>query len=448
MRKIIRLEVEVNFPVGRASANEIFSEIELLGQSVYEQVSPIVLEAYQELIVGTLCSASGLEAKKGLALHNKKSSDERCRCRRFKRAGYWSKPRCIRGERGEIWFKPALVECHGCGRRLTPVLEALELNTRQGHTDLLLRKLVEAVSDTSYRRAMDQLSVLAEVPVAKSTAHQWVADVELPTGTSGSDDLLTADGTGFKKVGGKKGQARLVLKIGADNEIHPVGVWAGQSWETIASEVKEQQNGQSPLFFSDGERGLEDWLGKLAGSSQRCQWHAVRETGYALWEDGVNLKKRRVMQKQVGQLMAIEIPEEDLEYVSERDKENLRSRIRQAEAQLDALCQTFEATQCPKAATYLRRARDQMFSHLRLWIDTGIIAPRTTSIVENIIRELVRRLKKVGWNWSDEGAARMGRIVMMRRYDQDGWNQYWNDRINLRGRCKLRLIKCELAYVA
>jgi len=45
---------------------------------------------------------------------------------------------------------------------------------------------------------------------------------------------------------------------------------------------------------------------------------------------------------------------------------------------------------------------------LRLWLETGIVCPRTTSIIENLIRELVRRLKKIGWNWSDAGAERSG----------------------------------------
>lgn len=30
----------------------------------------------------------------------------------------------------------------------------------------------------------------------------------------------------------------------------------------------------------------------------------------------------------------------------------------------------------------------------------------STSILENITRELGRRLKKLGWNWSDEGIVR------------------------------------------
>jgi hypothetical protein len=270
----------------------------------------------------------------------------------------------------------------------------------------------------------------------------------MPIKQTGKNDLLGADGTGFKKQGSKKGQVRLVLKIGPEGAVEPVGVWAGTSWMQIGADVADQQQGQGRLFVSDGERGLEDWLGPLCENSQRGHWHAAREVGYALWEDKLSFKDRKQRQKQVGKMIALEIPEEDIEWVSQREKDQLRYRIAQAEKQLDGLCEEFESQGYPKASTYLRRARDQMFNHLRLWLDTGIIAPRTTSIIENLIRELVRRLKKIGWNWSDEGAARMGRIVMIRRYDPEAWFEYWNQRINLRGRCKITLLSCEVQDAA
>lgn len=449
MRRVIDLKLDVNFPEERASANEIFSAVSLALQSVYEELTRVVIECYQEHVVGVLCTSSGLKAKQGLGLHEDKTHPGcRCRGRRFKRAGYWSEDRRLRGERGEVWFRPAMVECVKCGKRLTPVLEALELEARQTHTELLLNKVIEAIADTSYQRGMDQLNVLAEAPVPKSTAHRWAASVEMPIKQTGENDLLGADGTGFKKQGSKKGQVRLVLKIGPEGEVEPVGVWAGTSWEQIASDVADQQQGQGRLFVSDGERGLEDWLGPLCERSQRGHWHAAREVGYALWEDKLPFKDRKQRQKQVGKMIALEIPEEDIEWVSEREKTQLRYRIAQAEKQLADLCDEFESKGYPKASTYLKRARDQMFNHLRLWLDTGIIAPRTTSIIENLIRELVRRLKKIGWNWSDAGAARMGRIVMIRRYDPEAWYRYWNERINLRGRCKITLLSYKVQEAA
>jgi len=173
MTRVVELELEVNFPEERASAHEVFAAVPMALQSLYEQVTPLVIERYQEHIVGDLCSASGRKAQRGLGLHEKKGcSGKRCRCRRFKRAGYWQRERNLRAERGKVNVRPAMVQRVGCGKRLTPVLEALESQPHQSHTELLLSKVVEAIADTRYRRSIDQLSVFAEVPVAKSTAHR------------------------------------------------------------------------------------------------------------------------------------------------------------------------------------------------------------------------------------------------------------------------------------
>ena len=124
------------------------------------------------------------------------------------------------------------------------------------------------------------------------------------------------------------------------------------------------------------------------------------------------MSERKEVQKELTRLLAIELPSATIEEVSGEEKAELRRRLQAAEAALDDLHRGFAAKGYEKAGLYLANARDRLFGHLRLWLETGIVCPRTTSIVENLIRELVRRLKKIGWNWSDAGATRMGRMVM------------------------------------
>ena len=122
--------------------------------------------------------------------------------------------------------------------------------------------------------------------------------------------------------------------------------------------------------------------------------------------------------------------------------------MKAAETQLDHLEQDFAAKGYRKAATYVSNAKERLFGHLRPWLETGIVCPPPPSIIENLIRELVRRLKMTGWNWSDAGAARMGPIVMIRRYDPEVWEEYWNRRMDFPGRCQIDLSTCERRRVA
>lgn len=449
MKMVVDLQLEVNIESDRANANEIFDAVSGAVREVAGKLAGSIVEHYQSRIVEVLCSPSGPVAKKGLGSHEVKADPQKkCRHRRFKRAGYWSETRELRSDVCAMEFRPALVECEACGKRITPVLEALELPRYQSRTDQLLRTVAEAIADTSYRRGSHQLQMLANVPVPKSTAHRWAATIELPVSAGSGQPFLGADGTKFKRQPGERGEVRMVLELGLEGEIRPLGVWAGTAWEQIAREVRAKLKNRPELFISDGERAMEKWLAKLANRSERCHWHLSRDSGFALWEDGAPLQERQQIRKQLSQLLAIELPGGDLETVSAQDQQQLRERIDAAKQQIDELVGQFDQKGYQKAATYLSRARDRLFCHLDLWLETGIIAPRTASILENIIRELVRRLKKVGWNWSDEGATRMGRIVMMRRYDPEGWNTLWRDRLNLQGRCKISIIRFETRRVA
>ncbi len=253
------------------------------------------------------------------------------------------------------------------------------------------------------------------------------------------EPFLGAEGTGFHKQPGQRGEVRLVLEMEENGPIRPLGVWAGKSWEAISEEVKDRLKGQPRLFVGDGEAGMEEWLGRLAERANRCLWHLPRGSGYALWGDGVPKAERDAVGERLRRLVAIEVPEEDVETVSAEDKEKLREKIAAAEQELEELRADCEAKGYLRAASYLANTRNRVFNHLWLWLETGLVAPRTASIVENTIRELVRRLKKVGWNWSDAGATRMGRVVLLRRYDEEAWHQYWRDRMNLHDRCQIQI---------
>lgn len=449
MEIMITLQLKVKIVEDRCNLNEVASEVSRVVPEIAGDVVLGIVGIYQEGVVDVLCRASGSRAKRGLGSHEKKGEPgKKCHCRTFKRAGTWSGPKRVEGEHFKVDFYPEAVECAGCGKRLTPVLGALELKPYQGKAVQLEQKAMEAVADTSYRRGSHQLDVLGEIPVAKSTMHRWAAKLELPKMESEGEPFLLADGTGFKRQPGERGEVRLVLEMGESGKIRPLGVWAGTPWKQIAKEIKSRLKGQPDLFIGDGELAMEQWLGRLTGNVQRCQWHLTRDSGVILWHDEAPKEEKEKVKRKLPQLMAIEVPAEDIETVSREDKEKLREQIRGAEKDLLDLQQDFEAKGYERAATYLKNARDHLFTYLRLWLETGIVGPKTSSIIENIIRELVRRLKKVGWNWSDKGAAKMGQLVMIRRYAPDDWKEFWKKRMNLKGRCQIQLLSCHAKRVA
>ena len=55
--------------------------------------------------------------------------------------------------------------------------------------------------------------------------------------------------------------------------------------------------------------------------------------------------------------------------------------------------------------------------------------------IERLMRELARRLKRIGACWTARGAAKMARIVIKRLLSPKKWEDYWNRRMRINGRC-------------
>lgn len=74
-----------------------------------------------------------------------------------------------------------------------------------------------------------------------------------------------------------------------------------------------------------------------------------------------------------------------------------------------------------------------MFSYVRRWLLTGIVGPRASSMIERMMRELARRLKRMAFGWSEKGAAQMARIII-KRFTSDGqWDKYWKKKLRIQG---------------
>jgi hypothetical protein len=81
-----------------------------------------------------------------------------------------------------------------------------------------------------------------------------------------------------------------------------------------------------------------------------------------------------------------------------------------------------------------------MFSYVDRWLQTGIVSPRVSSFIERMMRELARRLKRMAFGWSQEGAAKMARIIIKRFTSANQWENYWKNRLNIKGNVILSLI--------
>ena len=126
-----------------------------------------------------------------------------------------------------------VVECLGCGKRFSPLLDALRIEPYGGHEDVLEKAVIDTCIDTNYRRLIKGHSL----DVSLGGVHNFLAGSDIDDVLGDELDLdpyraVLADGTKFKKQGGKRGEMRVLVGITASGRLEPIGSWVDTFWRT------------------------------------------------------------------------------------------------------------------------------------------------------------------------------------------------------------------------
>ena len=357
------------------------------------------------------------------------------------------KPRKIRTSVGQIEFHCRHFRCRNCRAVQVPLLKFLKIDSHQRKTAELEEIVASVIPDQSYRRTSAHLEVVGSIVVPKSTLHDWIktSTCDKVGAQRGEFSQIFPDGTGYKRRSNKKagttnrGEVKVMLGVDHEGNTVPIGAWSGESWADIGEaicpreEAKETQLYLADQLVLDGEPGMVEGLEHLAATTQRCHWHLPRDLGFTMWQDSATLRERKFEACKLTNLLAIELPEDAIDFVSEKDKEALLTRYEEAEEKLDDLIEDLECRGYSKASGYVARAKNHLFTYLGAWLDLGIRCPRTNSLIERIMREVGRRLKRIAFGWSEGGAAKMARIVLAKLLNPKGWQRYWEERKHIAG---------------
>lgn len=354
---------------------------------------------------------------------------------------------------------PALmrVKCPYCGRTHVPMLEICGIEAYQTKTDGLEKLILEKCAQTSYRRVEDDVAGTMGVKADHSTFHRWVLrtdadEIKVPEdaiasipGVKGPKPVqVFADGTKCKGVGddgpkghghARQGDIKVLLGIRESGSVFPVGTWAGhETWKEIGDELERRKVKfpEGSVLICDGEAEISEQLARIVnGFHQRCQWHTERDLYHEMWQDGGNREKSRPFQDRLRKIMAIELPKEDFEKVSDEDRKTLSEKTDSAERQMDGLIADVRKGGYAKAAGYLERAKSALFAYVRRWLLLGIACPKASSFIERTMRELGRRIKKLAYNWKEAGLNKISSILLRIFASNEEWENYWKERMDL-----------------
>ena len=378
-------------------------------------------------------------------IYHKKSHPFSC-CGRsdFKLNGGYN--RCIKTSLGEVSLYWHRICCKHCGNTIMILKDFLKLMHYQTKTNELEQIVIDAVSETSYRRAVKGIGDHKLIKLSHHTAHNWVMQTDCDEIKLSGDIIgsmgpmqIVADGTGFKgrpeNGKDKKGDLKVVVGVNTAGDVFPLGSWTDTTWKEINRHWKSNKIKfpEGSILVADGEPGLADAFTEQVELEQRCHWHVVRDLYHCMHHDGAPLEKTKLLQRGLAGVLAIELPEGDFKEIKESEKDEVEKKIEDADAALGKLINFLNKQGYNKAATYIAGARRSMFSYVRRWLKFGIVCPRASSLIERVIRELGRRLKKLAYNWSDKGAAKIARIILKKFTNEKEWEAYWKNRLGIVG---------------
>lgn len=354
---------------------------------------------------------------------------------------------------------PALmrVKCPFCGRTYVPMLEICGIEAYQTKTAGLEKMILEECAQTSYRRVEKDVMDTMRLKADHSTFHRWVlrtdadeikvpedAIASIPGAKGPAPVQVFADGMKCKGVGddgpkghghARQGDIKVLLGIRDSGKVFPIGTWAGhETWKEIGDELERRKVKfpEGSVLVCDGEPEISEQLARIVnGPHQRCQWHTVRDLYHEMWQDGGNREKCKPFQDRLRKIMAIELPKEDFDKVSDEDKQALSDKTDSAEKQMDGLIAEVRKGGYERAAGYLERAKSALFAYVRRWLLLGIACPKASSFIERTMRELGRRIKKLAYNWKEAGLNKVSSILLRIFASDEEWENYWRERMAL-----------------
>ena len=452
MEQEIHIVLRFNLAIGKVNLNEIVYRLKELQNPLMLRILEQVLRGYDDLIMERL-SRTDLypsKARKGLGQHIRKEDPQEryCRGRKIRKRGYRSTPRRISTVFGKLDLPLRRGECCNCRALYSPLLSALQVGRYARKETNFEHQVIEAVLDTNYRRLIDRRSIDISLGGIHNVVVGSDIDQTLQKSVSPADlSAIMADGTGVKQHQGRKGELRAVIGITKGGGVEPLGCFTNTEWPEIERTVKERMK-EAELynipFIYDGEPGLDDFLSDVA-QSQRCTWHGPRGLYHALWEDGLKKKQIQPETGKIKQFIGIELPEADFEILKEQDKEQVKSQYERSKSEIRDLIRTFREKGYRHGTAYLENLSDRLFTNIELWLKTGIIAPKTISLVERVFREIGRRLKRIAWGWADKTVTNLSKMIMIRQYSRDKWEQYWKEKLGIKGYFNIEILAVKMS---
>lgn len=357
---------------------------------------------------------------------------------------------------GEVRLTLSRLQCCDCGKTFCPLNKLMDLDPYSRKSRELEKLSLETITNQSFRRSSKHLNDTLGFWTAHTTLWRWFANTDSTSiNLRKKVDFIAADGTGFKRekdgFDSNRGEVRVVIGYNKNGEVIPFGAWTRASWKDIGKLMKNQNHSSEKIKFkpiagtlvTDGEEELIRALKKLANSHQRCLFHMTHELVPLLrYQDIVGKDEAIKLSEELNDLLYVDLPEADTDPLkSLEDKLNIEIKLLAMKKSIDEFISELKMRGYKKARVFIENAKAQLFTYIDNWLKTGIANPKVTSLVERTMREIKRRIKKIGFMWSEKGAEKMTRLVLLQlSTTKHYWENHWQQKTGINADIRLTFL--------
>jgi transposase-like protein len=160
------------------------------------------------------------------------------------------------------------------------------------------------------------------------------------------------------------------------------------------------------------------------------------------YKDFTSKEEAQKLSKSLSDILYLDLPEEDADPIKNmEEKLKIEIRFKQVKENLESFIQELKMMGYKKATTFIENSKNQLFTYIENWLKSEISNPKVTSLVERMMREIKRRIKKIGFSWSERGAEKMTRLVLLQLSStKQHWENHWKIKMGIDSHIKLRFL--------
>lgn len=356
---------------------------------------------------------------------------------RFRRAG--RKRRLLGTRFGKVSVRVRRVRDIVTGEIVRPLWKDVLLDEGRVYQPDVIALAEQFTERMSYRDAREELGkVVVGVPSPRTVNRRVIEDGNLLNEAIRRREMTAGavipDGTKLHAKGGRLHDVNITLATRPGEPPRLRCLTVGAPWEahreTLARTSFEGPEGTPipPTVVSDQERGLAEAMTPPGGRWQPDHVHIVRNTGFSLWQDGLQggPEKAAIVGTVSGLLahlrssVAFHLPRGESEAVAHR--------VQQTTKEFRRLGTRLWNDGYWRTAAMLHRVSDQVTTFASLALQ-GITVPWTSNVVERLMGTVSKRAKHKWMSWTTRGSQGLLTLLVVRAVEPRAHAQFWRRKL-------------------